>query len=70
MQLFNVGETVIDTKIDGAVEVVSIIPQGENSLCTVYVLSLNKENADPILYLSTDDGLIVYDKYYWDSLEK
>ena len=64
MQLFSLGETIIDTRTHNAVTVVAIIPQGENSITDVYVL-----NNDGDLYLSDDDNLVVYDKYYWDTID-
>ena len=64
MQLFNIGETVIDTRTHNSVIVVSVIPQGENSLTDVYVL-----DDYGTLYLSDDTHLVVYDKYYWDSID-
>ena len=64
MQLFNLGETVIDTRTHSTAIVVSIIPQGENSLTDVYVL-----DNDGKLYLSDDAYLVVYDKYYWESID-
>ena len=63
-QLFNLGETIIDTKTPRAATVMSIIPCGENSITDVYVLETDDE-----LYLSDDSHLIVYNKYYWDELE-
>ena len=65
MQLFNLGETIIDTRTHNAAVVVAIIPQGQNSITDVYVL-----DDDGKLYLSDDTNLIVYDKYYWDGLEE
>ena len=65
MQLFNIGETIIDTRTHRAATVVSIIPQGENSIYDVYVLETDGE-----LYLSNDSCLIVYDKHYWDELKE
>jgi hypothetical protein len=64
MQLFNLGETVIDTRTHNTAIVVSIIPQGENSITDIYVL-----DDDGNLYLSDDTHLIVYDKYYWDDID-
>ncbi len=64
-QLFNLGETVIDTRKHRAAIVISIIPYGENSINDVYVLETDGE-----LYLSDDSRLIVYDKYYWDELDE
>lgn len=64
MQLFNLGETIIDTRTHNAVTVVSVIPQGTNSIIDVYVL-----DDDGKLYLSDNTNLVVYDKYYWDTID-
>ena len=64
MRLFNLGETVIDTRTHDTAIVISIIPQGENSIADIYVL-----DKDGKFYLSDDTNLVVYDKYYWDELE-
>lgn len=64
MQLFNLGEWVIDTRSHATATVVSVIPHGENSTADVYVL----EKDEGELYLSTDEHLVFYDKYYWDNL--
>ena len=64
MQLFNLGETVIDTRTHNTVIVVSIIPQGEHSLADIYVL-----DDEGRFYLSDDTNLVVYDKYYWDDID-
>lgn len=65
MQLFNLGEWVIDTRSHATATVVSIIPQGENSMTDVYVLE--RDNGG--LYLSTDTCLVCYDKHYWDDID-
>jgi hypothetical protein len=64
MQLFNLGEWIIDTRSHATATVVSVIPQGQNSMADVYVL----EKDDGELYLSTDTHLVCYDKYYWDDI--
>lgn len=64
MQLFHIDETVIDTRSHDAVVVVAIIPKGENSLMDLYVL--RRDGGE--YYISDDEDLIVYDKYYWDNL--
>ena len=64
MQLFGLGETVIDTRTHSTAIVVSIIPQGENSLADIYVL-----DDEGRFYLSDDTNLVVYDKYYWDDID-
>ena len=64
MQLFNLGETVIDTRTHNTATVVAIIPQNQNSLTDVYVLD------DGRLYLSDDTHLVIYDKYYWVGMEE
>ena len=64
MQLFNLGDTVIDTRTHNSAIVVSIIPQGQNSITDVYVLDV-----DGKLYLSDDSNLVEYDKYYWDDID-
>ena len=66
MQLFNLGETVIDTKSQDAVTVVAIIPQGRDALYDIYVLMDESGNR---IYMRDDADLITYNKYYWDELE-
>lgn len=63
MRLFNLGETIIDTKRNSVVSVVAVIPQGENSITDLYVL---RENEDTY-YITDSEDLIVYDKYYFDT---
>lgn len=65
MQLFNLGEQVIDTRTHESVGVVAVIPVGENSITDLYILN----KSDGSYYISDDQYLIVYDKYYWDYLE-
>ena len=66
MQLFNIGETVIDTKTHEAVEVIAIIPTGHYSIMDLYVV----ESSEGEYYIRGESDLVVYDKYYWDELEK
>lgn len=63
MQLFNIGETVINTKRNSVVTVTAVIPSGENSLVDLYIL---RENEDAY-YITDAEDLIVYDKYYFDT---
>lgn len=66
MQLFNIGETVIDTKTHEAVEIIAIIPAGHNSIINLYVV----EPSEGGYYILNESDLVVYDKYYWDELEE
>lgn len=63
MQLFNIGETVIDTRTHSTAVVTAIIPQGQNSITDIYVL-----DDDGRLYMAYDTSLVVYDKYYWNDI--
>lgn len=64
MRLFNINETVIDTRSHDAVVVVAIIPQGENSMMDLYVL--RRDGGE--YYIADYENLIVYDKHYWDNI--
>jgi hypothetical protein len=64
MQLFNLGESVIDTKTHECASVVAVIPAGENSISDLYVLLTDYSD----YYITDGDRLVVYDKYYWDDL--
>lgn len=64
MTLFNIGETIIDTSIDKVVTVIAIIPSSGNSLVDLYVL----KPYDGPYYITDEENLIVYDKYYFDAL--
>lgn len=63
--MFNLGDWVIDTKTHEAVDIIAIIPAGENSIIDLYVV----EKDDGSYYISDAKNLITYDKYYWDSIE-
>lgn len=75
MQLFNIGETVIDTRTNRSVLVVAVVPSGAvyangvEALFDLYALMEDAEFGGRI-YWSDDAGLQVYNKYYWDDEEK
>lgn len=56
--MFDLGQWVIDTKKQDAVEVVTILEGGTE---TVYVLK--DDNSD--FYITGESNLIPYDKYYF-----
>ena len=67
MPLFNIGELIIDTKIKQTVRVVGIIPRGLTALYDLYIL-MKESDDDHSIYISDDESLIFYDKYYFDEV--
>ena len=64
MQIFNIGETVIDTRTHECAIVVAIIPRSQNSMIDIYIL-----DKDGKFYMSDDTHLVAYDEYYWDDTD-
>ena len=65
MGLFNLGDWAIDTKTRRAVDIIAIIPAGENSIVDLYIV----QDSESRYYIIDSSVLIEYDKYYWDDLE-
>ena len=65
MQRFNIGELIIDTKIKRAARVIAYVPYGKNALFDLYILMI-EDDENRMFYISDEEDLIVYDKYYWD----
>ena len=64
--LFSLGEWVIETKNHRHGEIVAVIPAGEYSITDLFIVQFS-DGTYEIFDCST---LVVYDKYYWDSLEE
>lgn len=65
MANFKLGDWLIDTKINSAVNVISIIPAGANSITDLYVV----ESSDGDYYIIDESRIVAYDSSYWDNLE-
>ena len=61
MSKFSAGESAIDTKKNLAVTIGAIIPSPCGDL---YVVSSWEEDSD--YYITNEENLIEYDKYYFD----
>lgn len=64
--LFSLGEWVIETKNHRHGEIIAIIPAGEYSITDLYVVQFS----DGVYEIFDYSILVVYDKYYWDDLQK
>ena len=62
-QLFNPGESVINTRTHESATIIAVIPNGPNSIRDLYVLF-----GPQGYYIVDAEELVVYDKYYWDEL--
>ena len=62
--MFKLGDWVIETKTHRSGSVIAIIPEGENSICDLYIVEF-----DGKYEIFDSQVLIEYDKYYWDDLE-
>ena len=64
--MFDIGDSIINTKTHNAGTVIAIIPAGSKSLRDLYII----DEADNNDYIIVDaDDVIAYDKYYWDNVK-
>lgn len=62
--LYDLGDSVINTKTHNAADVIAVIPAGHNSIRTLYII----EEASTYVIIDEVD-LVAYDKYYWDAID-
>ena len=62
--MFELGDWVIETKTHRSGSVIAIIPNGENSICDLYIIEF-----DGKYEIYDRQTLVEYNKYYWDGLE-
>jgi hypothetical protein len=63
MMMFNMGESIINTKTHNAGTVIATISAGPKCLRDLYII----DEADNSNYIIIDEcDLVAYDKHYWD----
>ena len=64
--MFDIGDSIINTKTHNAGTVILAMPAGPNCLRDIYII----DEADNNNYIIIDaDDVIAYDKYYWDNVK-
>ena len=64
--MFDIGDSIINTKTHNAGTVIVVLPAGSRCLRDIYII----DEADSNNYIIIDaDDVIAYDKYYWDNIK-
>lgn len=64
--MFDLGDSIINTRTHNAGTVIAAIHAGPNCLRDIYII----DEADRGKYIIIDaDDVVAYDKYYWDDIK-
>ena len=64
--MFDIGDTIINTKTHNAGTVIAVLSAGSKCLRDLYII----DEADTNNYLIIDvEDVVAYDKYYWDNFD-